>query len=115
VADPDALDARVAAALQLHKPKTDAFVLISHPTFGDFRFAIDNDDDRAGAATECVVCACDNTSDYPCPTGVALGVPGEPGTATTVIEALTWWWQAHGLDPEAAAVAAALDAEVGRG
>lgn len=89
------LDPRIAAALALHKPVENEHVsLASIP--GHWRLA------RA--------CTCADWDDYPCATAVALGVPGEPGSATTLTEALTWWWMAHGLDEEAAAVAAALEA-----
>lgn len=89
------LDPRVAAALALHKPrKADVASVGSRPSpWAPFY--------------ECV--ECDGYA-WPCATATALGVPGEPNSATSLLEALTWWWQAHGLDEEAAAVAAALEA-----
>ena len=87
------LDPRVAAVLALHKPRE-----LGLPDFGRRR--------DWPSFYECLEC---DGGPWPCDTAKALGVPGEPNSATSLLEARTWWWQAHGLDEKAAAVAAALE------
>ena len=88
------LDPRIVATLEFRKPCE-----LSKP-------AEDYVEYRAGIyCRECFIMF----DGYPCRTATALGVPGEHLSAETLLEALTWWWQAHGLDEEAARVAAALE------
>lgn len=89
------LDPRLAAALALHKPRTVDVASLGSSNLDHKPFY------------ECVEC---DGYPWPCSTAVALGVRDEFGAAMSLIEALTWWWEAHGLDEEAAAVAAALEA-----
>lgn len=92
------LDPRVAAALALHKPRE--VDVVSHRYHKQIETVLDHK-----PFYECVEC---DGYPWPCRTAIALGVPGDHWP-TSLLEARTWWWQAHGLDAEAAAVAAALE------
>ncbi len=80
-----------AAALQAHRPRWGARIGIHCST--------PLSDVRTAGATHIA-------APWPCPTLIARGVLDR--NPTTMLEAWTWWWQAMGLDPEAAAVAATL-------
>ena len=96
------LDPRIAAALAIHKP-VEAYTEIGlEVTWRNIVCA-----DCGAPADASIGRVLPIREPYPCPTAIGLGVRDiYPETLT---KAYFLWWQAQGLDEEAAATAAALE------